>query len=245
MGPSVSISWSVQAMEELKKWAAGFGRLAFQALMVSGVWLMLAASASYPELGDEHPFFLEKLPLAHPTLWWVALYVHVPSALFALPACLVLLVARVRSRWPRAHRWLGRVTGALVLFAVVPSGMYLACFAQGGLISTLGFWLTGLIAFVAMLRSIRAARSRDMKSHRRFSSHVAAQLSVAVLSRVLLVAAEEAELYGEWVYVTALWLPVIGCAAVAELWTGPRRSSLSKGARHEELVAVSRLDPVR
>jgi len=231
-------------MDDLKKWAAGLGRLMFQALMVGGVALMLLASASYLELGDEHPFFLEKLPLAHPTLWWTALYVHVPSALFALPACLVLLVARVRTQWPRFHRWLGRLTGALVLFAVVRSGMYLACFAQGGLISTLGFWLTGLIAFVAMFRGIQAARARDMRAHRRFSTHVASQLSVAVLSRVLLVAAEEAELYGEWVYVSALWLPVIGCAAVAELWTGPRRSSASKGARHEELVAVSRLDAV-
>lgn len=234
-------------MKRLAKWGAALGRLTFFCLMAIGVWMMVTASASYIELGDEHPFFLEKLPLARPRWWLAALYVHVPAALFSLPACLVLLSKRVRSRVPRFHRWLGRVTGGLVLLAVVPSGLYLAFFAQGGLISAAGFWLTGLIAFTAMVKSIQAARARDFKAHRRFSTHVAAQLSVAVFSRMLLVGAEQIELYSEWVYVAALWLPVIACAAVAELATGPRPKrpmSHSKGSHHEEVVAGSPLDAV-
>jgi hypothetical protein len=220
-------------------------RWTFFALMVAGVWMMLASSVSYLELGREHPFFLEKLPLARPKLWLGALYVHVPSALLSLPACLVLLSNRVRARVPRFHRWLGRVTGALILLAVVPSGLYLAFFATGGLISTLGFWLTGVIAFVAMVKSIASARRRDMKAHRRFSTHVAAQLSVAVFSRLMLIAAERIELYSEWVYIAALWIPVIGCAIAAELLTGPRGWSRTKGLHHAEVIVGSRLDVVR
>lgn len=210
-----------------------------------GLWFMLEASTSYLELREVHPFFLEKLPLAHPTLWLTALYVHVPSALCALPACLVLLSARVRTRLPRFHRWLGRVTAALIVFALVPSGLYLAWFAQGGWLSTLGFSLTGAITFVAMVKGVQSARAKDMKAHRRFSTHVAAQLSVAVMSRFLLVGAEELGLYSEWVYVAALWVPVIGCAVVAEALTGPRLRLRTKGARHETLAHVSALDVVR
>jgi uncharacterized membrane protein len=232
-------------MHKLQKWTSLFGRLSFYALMLTGFWLMASASTSYLELGEAHPFFLEKLPLARPRLWLGALYVHVPSALFALPACLLLLVNRVRSRWPRFHRWLGRVTGALVLCAVVPSGMYLALFAQGGAITTLGFWLTGLITFVAMAESITSARAKNMKAHRRFSAHVTAQLSVAVVSRFLLVAGESFGLYSEWAYIASLWIPVLGCALVAELATGFRPFSTLKGARHEKPVAVPRLDAVR
>jgi hypothetical protein len=132
----------------------------------------------------------------------------------------------------------------VVLLAVVPTGLYLAFFAQGGLITTLGFWLTGLIAFFAMVKSIQAARARNFKAHRRFSTHVAAQLSVAVFSRLLLVGAEQIELYSEWVYIAALWFPVIACAVVAELLTGPRLGFQSKGFRHEEVVAGSALDAV-
>jgi len=226
------------------------GRLTFVGLMVAGVWMMVTASASYVELAQEHPFFLEKLPLARPRLWLTALYVHVPTALFSLPACLVLLSKRVRSRAPRFHRWLGRITGGFVLLAVVPSGLYLAFFAQGGLITALGFWLTGLIAFVAMIKSIQAARARDFKAHRRFSTHVAAQLSVAVFSRMLLIGAEQIELYSEWVYITALWMPVIACAVVTELLTAPHpvsrasQPTYSKGSHHEEVVVGSALDAV-
>jgi uncharacterized membrane protein len=233
-------------MKTLGKLAARLGRPAFFLLMWVGVWMMFSASATYLELGEPHPFFLEKLPLAHPTLWLTALYVHVPAALLSLPASLLLLVRRVRTRAPRFHRWLGRVTGVLVLFAVVPSGLYLAFFAQGGLITTLGFWLTGLIAFVAMVKSIQSARARDMKAHRRFSSHVAAQLSVAVISRFLLIGAEQLGLYSEWVYIAALWVPVIACAFVAELLTGaPRLLPTAKGSDHEEVALVSALDAVR
>jgi hypothetical protein len=206
---------------------------------------MIDASSSYLELGKSHPFFLEKLPLAHPTWWWIALSVHVPSALFCLPACLLLLVPRLRTRLPRLHRWLGRVTGALVLCAVVPSGMYLAWFATGGLLGALGFWLTGAITFISMIRSIQTAHRRDYRAHRRLSLHVTGQLSVAVLSRLLLVGAEELGLYDEWVYICALWLPVLGSALFVELAHGRLRWSTWKGSRHEKMVARSQLDLVR
>lgn len=235
----------MDAASKKGRWRGSLGRLGFFGLMGVGMWMMLEASASYIELGKAHPFFLEKLPLAQPKLWRAALYVHVPSALFALPACTVLLSNRVRARVPRFHRWLGRITGALILLAVVPSGLYLAFFATGGLITTLGFWLTGLITFVAMAKSIASARAGNMKAHRRFSTHVAGQLSVAVFSRLLLVGAEQLEIYEEWVYVTALWLPVIACAVVAELLTGPRLWSASKGTRHEKVAHVRVLDAVR
>jgi uncharacterized membrane protein len=210
-------------MKKPRSWSALFGRVAFHAVMVLGLWLMLSASASYLELGREHPFFLEKLPLPRPNLWLAALYAHVPSALLSLPACLVLLLAGVRRRWPRFHRWLGRITGVLILCVVVPSGMYLALFAQGGLLSTLGFWLTGVITFAAMIKSVQSARAGRMQAHRRFSAHVAAQLAVAVVSRFALIGAEQVGLYSEWTYIAALWLPVIGCALAAELCTRQRR----------------------
>ena len=38
-------------------------------MLVLGIWLMTSASLSYAELGEAHPFFLEKLPLERPD-WW-------------------------------------------------------------------------------------------------------------------------------------------------------------------------------
>lgn len=224
-------------------WGRGLSRLGFYGVMGVGLWLMFSASTSYLDLGQAHPFFLEKLPLAHPEIWLVALYVHVPSALFSLPACLLLLSRRVRRRLPRLHRGLGRVTGVLVLGAVVPSGLYLAFFAQGGVWATLGFWATGLITFVAMSKSIASARTRDFRAHRRYSAHVVAQLSVAVMSRFLLVFAEELGWYSESVYVAALLIPVAAGALVVEWLTA--WSSNTQGVVHEKLGLGSRFDVVR
>jgi uncharacterized membrane protein len=244
-------------MSTFGRWCRTCARWVFLAVMGLGVGLMVAASTSYLELGKEHPFFLEKLPLTQPNWWWLALCAHVPSALFCLPACLLLLMRPLRVRLPRFHRWLGRVTGLLVLGAVVPSGMYLACFATGGLVSTLGFWLTGAIAAVAMVKSATSARRRDYRTHRRFSLHVTGQLSVAVSSRLLLVGAEELGLYADWVYVSALWLPVLGSVLFVECASGRLRELLSsrrgrvpppankQGSRHENVVVLSQPDPLR
>jgi Predicted membrane protein (DUF2306) len=230
------------AMQSLSR---RIGRGAFRGTMVLGALLMAWASGSYVELGEAHPFYLEKLPLTRPSLYLAALYAHVPSALFALPACVLLDTETLRSRWPGAHRWLGRLTAFVVLLLVVPSGLYLATFAQGGLVTTLGFWLTGLVSAGAMLLSVRAARRGRYALHRRFARHVTAQLSVAVLSRALLYGVELLELYEPWVYVAALWLPVLGALFSVEWLHAPRRSLITKGTRHEALAAVRRVDAVR
>ena len=96
-----------------------------------------------------------------------------------------------------------------------------------------------------MFISVQRARAGDMRSHRRFSMHVVAQLAVAVVSRFLLVLAEEVGLYSELAYVAALWVPVVSGVFVVELLSRPRGSWRTKGVRHEALVAVSRLDAVR
>lgn len=221
------------------------GTSTFVAVMGLGAAWIVASSLSFVDLGRGHPFFIEKQPLAHPDLWWATLCVHVPSALLSLPACLLLLSTPVRVRLPRLHRWLGRLTGALVLGAVVPSGVYLALFATGGWAGTAGFWLSGAITFVSMLSSVRYARRKNYPAHRRSALHVVGQLSVAVVSRVLLVCAEAAGLYDEGFYVAALWLPVLGSVLVVNLVSGRVDWSLSKGSRCEQMPAVSRLDAVR
>jgi hypothetical protein len=195
----------------------------FLLAMAVGSALITRESVSYFLGSDLHPFVLEKIAsgaLAAEALWLVALRIHVTAAAFALPACLVLMLRSLPRRLPRVHRWLGRITGLAVLFALVPSGAYLALWAKGGVPSTAGFLLSGAIAAFAMVQGVRAARARDFVAHRRCAAHVLAQLSVAVTSRVLLLWFDRAELDPEIAYIAALWVPVVASALVAELTTG-------------------------
>lgn len=208
----------------------------FAVLAAGSVWIT-RGTLLYFDAEDIHPFVLEKLPLPLEDVWLAALHVHVIAAAIALPACLALLSHTVMRRFPRAHRIAGRMTGGLVLVALVPSGAYLSFFATGGWPSTLGFLLSGAIAFVAMWRAIATARARDFVQHRRFVLHVVAQMSVAVTSRAMLVAAGLLELAPEPTYVVSLWLPVLASAALAEVIAirGAKRAPPARGGTMKSL----------
>jgi uncharacterized membrane protein len=192
-------------------------------MLALGSAAITASSFVYFKSDEYAPFVMEKLelPLPNEARYILALQIHVIAAAFALPACLLLL-SRTLRRAPRVHRWLGRVTGSVAVVALAPSGFYLSLFAKGGLLSTLGFMLSGAIVVVAMVQGVRAARAGRYAEHRRFVLHVLAQMAVAVVSRAMLFAADAAGLDHTKAYVVSLWLPVLGCAALVEWLAGPR-----------------------
>lgn len=200
------------------------------------------ASRVYFASDELAPFVIEKLPLPHEALWLAALKVHVVAACFALPACLLLSLPRLLHH-PRAHRWLGRVTGAVVLAALVPSGLYLSLFAKGGGPATVGFALSGVIVAVAMVQGIRRARGKDYVRHRRCALHVLAQLSVAVTSRALLSLLDAAGIDPDRAYLFALWMPVLASSALVEAVRISRRSHRRNS--HEPKIPAPRPAPLR
>jgi hypothetical protein len=189
------------------------------------VWLSALALGSFfitrgslDYFGADLPeFVIEKLPLPWEQVWLGALKVHVVAAALALPGCLLLMSRTVLVRAPRLHRWAGRVTAAVVLLALVPSGAYLALFAKGGAWSTLGFLASGAIVAASMILAIRDARARRFAAHRRQVLHVLAQLSVAVTSRAMLVGFDAVAFDPGRAYLIALWLPVAASAIAVEL----------------------------
>jgi hypothetical protein len=188
-----------------------FGRLLGSVWMLGlgvGALIIGWASRVYFDSDELAPFVIEKLPLPHEDLWMAALKAHVVAASFALPAFL-LLSLKPMLRFSRTHRWLGRVTGAVVLVALVPSGLYLSLFAKGGAPATVGFALSGLNVALAMGQGIRSARARDYIGHRRCMLHVLAQLSVAVTSRTLLYLLDAVGIDPDPAYLFALWMPVL------------------------------------
>jgi len=184
--------------------------------MLVGAAFIAASSLEYFDFETLPPFVIEKLPVRFESLWLASLRVHVASALLSFPLCL-LLMTRMLQRRPQWHRWLGRLCGASVLFALVPSGAVLAFDAKGGAVVTAGFLLSAAIVAGCMVYGVRAARRRDLLSHARMMRHVVGQMSVAVTSRALIIALDAAGLDPDFTYVLALWVPVLASAAIAEL----------------------------
>jgi uncharacterized membrane protein len=220
------------------------GRL-FLVGMLAGSALMTWMSLPYFDFGTLPPFMLEKLPLAFERLWLTALRIHVASALLALPLCVVLMT-RFLQRRPAWHRWLGRFTGVLLLVPMVPSGVVLAFDAKGGAFVTAGFLLSGAIVAGCTVAGVAAARRRDLTRHAHMMRHVVAQMSVAVTSRLLIVALDVAGMEPDTAYVVASWGPVLLSAAVAELVSGRRGPKLIDLERtNREIFPLARLVRVR
>jgi hypothetical protein len=184
--------------------------------MLAGWALIVASSLAYFDFDELPPFVVEKLPLRFEALWLTSLRVHVAAALVSLPLC-VALMTRTLQRQPRWHRWLGRIAGVVVLFALVPSGVVLAFDAKGGPAVTAGFLLSAAIVAWSGVRGIAAARRRDLVTHGRMMRHFFAQMSVAVTSRAMLLGLDAMGIDPGTAYVVALWAPVLASAAVAEL----------------------------
>jgi uncharacterized membrane protein len=198
------------------RFVAHLPRRSFLVLMLVGSALITLSSLAYFDLTTLPPFAVEKLPVRFESLWLASLRVHVAAALVSLPLCIVLMTRMIQRR-PRLHRWMGRVAGVVVLFALVPSGVVLAFDAKGGNFVTAGFLLSAAIVAWFMVRGVGAARRRDLVSHRRAMRHVFGQMSVAVTSRALLLGLDAVGINPDLAYVVALWGPVLASAAVAEL----------------------------
>ncbi|HVU04964.1 MAG TPA: DUF2306 domain-containing protein [Polyangiaceae bacterium] len=188
----------------------------FLAVMLAGSALITWYSLPYFDFGTLPPFVIEKLPVRFERLWLFSLRVHVAAAALSFPLCLLLLT-RFLQRRPVLHRWLGRVAGVVVLFGLVPAGAVLAFDAKGGAVVAIGFLLSAAIVVSGMVYGIVTARRRDLVSHRRAMHHVVAQMSVAVVSRAMLVGFDFAGVDPDLAYVLALWVPVPLSALVVEL----------------------------
>jgi uncharacterized membrane protein YozB (DUF420 family) len=201
--------------------------------MLAGSALITAYSIPYFDFDTLPPFVIEKLPVRFESLWLASLRIHVAAASLSLPICIALMTRALQRRvvW---HRRLGRVGGALVLFALVPSGTVLAFDAKGGRVVTAGFLLSAAIVAWFMIRGVAAARRHDVLSHQRAMRHVLGQMSVAVTSRAMLLGFDAAGIDPDLAYVVALWVPVLASAAVVELLS--LRSALPLGASVVQLV---------
>ncbi len=205
-------------------------RVLYLGAMTLGAAFIIASSFAYFDLQELPPFAVEKLPVRFSTLWLASLRVHVTAALASLPLC-ILLMTRLVQRQRTLHRWLGRAAGAIILFALVPSGAVLAFDAKGGPLVAAGFLLSDALVGFFLVKGIAAARRRDLVTHRRAMGHVFAQMSVAVTSRAMLMALDVGSVSPELAYVLALWLPVMGSAAAAEMLYGAWQSKVRSPGR--------------
>ncbi|MCX7877837.1 MAG: DUF2306 domain-containing protein [Ignavibacteria bacterium] len=97
-----------------------------------------------------------------------AFFTHVYTSMFLLPAGLTQFSVYIRKYYPQLHKLNGWIYSIVVLFFSGPSGLYIAIFANGGLISQTSFVMLAVLWIVFTAIAIYKAIKRDFKSHREF-----------------------------------------------------------------------------
>lgn len=133
-----------------------------------------------------------------------AFYAHVVAGPACLLAGLVLLSGWVRQRWPGVHRGLGRLQVGTILVVLTPSGLWMAPYAEGGVVAVVGFATLAVATAACALLGWRSALVRRWEEHRWWMLRTYMLLVSAVVLRAIGGASEVWGLEGTYPY--AAWL---------------------------------------
>jgi uncharacterized membrane protein len=150
------------------------------ALLAAGVALFslrfaAAPFGAWPSIDPDIRGLVERFPL--PTL------THMLVAPLALLLGPFQFLPRLRGRYPRLHRWSGRVYVAACLIAGV-SGLVTAFAATGGPVAGFGFGLLAVLWIIVTLAAWRAAVQRRFELHRVLMRYSYAMTFAAVTLRL-------------------------------------------------------------
>ena len=162
--------------------------------LIHGCMALYEQTVQYFALSDGVGFLPLKKKVIHLPHWKSAFYVHVFTSIFALFAAFTQFVP-IKNRWlAKVHRWAGRIYVFNILLLCAPSGLLLACYAEGGIVGRLGFATLACLWFATTALGLRAILKRKVSRHQEWMIRSYALTFSAVTLR-------------EWQYWFAVLLP--------------------------------------
>jgi len=158
---------------------------------VVGQWVFAFAVASFYGLtalrGDYHGWgkFITHGHVPGDTAGNFAVAMHIGSAVVIMTAGALQLVPQVRGRFPRFHRWSGRIY-MLAAVGISVAGLYMTWIrgSIGDLSQNLGSTLNAVAIWVCAGMALHYAIVRDLRTHRRWALRLFLVASAAYFYRI-------------------------------------------------------------
>ena len=109
-------------------------------------------------------FLLEKGELRFDPLWRTAFYFHVISSCICLLTGPLLMIPKLIG-FRRFHAVLGYGYLNAVLWIAAPTGLMISFSAKGGLLSAIGFAITGILWWISTWLGYRTIRANQLNAH--------------------------------------------------------------------------------
>lgn len=176
---------------------------------------LLTAARYAPYLSGNPDTFFDQQRLTY-LAHLAPLMLHVGGAVVALSLGPWQFVGRLRSRWPLAHRLIGRVY-VLAVLATSAGGLLLAPTTHTGRLAGLAFALLALGTLASTAMAFVAIRRRQIARHRQWMTRSYAFIFTGVSFRLCLFLLPALGLSFDTAYVVGAWIAWPINLAVAEV----------------------------
>jgi len=120
------------------------------------------------------------------SFWYIMLYIHIVFSVTALVIGPFTLFSKFREKNTNRHRMLGKIYMIGILFGSV-SGLYLAFYATGGLVSQFGFGLLSIFWMITASQALSKIKHRKIYEHQKWMIRNYSLTFAAVTLRIWLV----------------------------------------------------------
>jgi hypothetical protein len=180
--------------------------------------LLLAHNAMlYFTHGGEYGILPEKIVARKDFLWNIAFYVHLPTGVICLFTPIYLFSRKFFKRGLSLHRSIGQLYVWITLLLVCPTGMYLALYAKGGLITQVGFMLQGLLLASFTYQGYQAIQNGNKINHVQYMIRSYATATVVLSFRIFHILFFLLKIPYQDNYAISQWLGLSGNLLLAEV----------------------------
>ena len=147
----------------------------------------------------------------------VALGLHIFAAAFALALGGFQFSRRIRARWPRVHRLMGRLYLGVGVGIGGLAGLYVALDGYGGPVANAGFTMLALVWLFTGYRAYAAIRAGEVARHREWMMRNWALTLAAVTLRIYMPLGAALGIDFATAYAVIAWLCWVPNLAVAQV----------------------------
>lgn len=186
-------------------------------------------TAEYLTFESDVNFLLVKQDIVFDSVWRPTFYLHVISGMIVILVGPFQFLKNLRNKNLKLHKVLGKIYAYGVLLVAAPTGLIMAFYAEGGLLSTTAFLVMSLLWFATTIMAIIKIKKRDIEAHKKWMYRSYALSFAAVTLRLLVPLMSIYTTWGEeFIIISTAWLSWMINLAVVEvliLYTfGPRKS---------------------
>jgi hypothetical protein len=171
----------------------------------------------YLTFDPDYGILPEKRQAEQDICWLISLYVHVGAGVPVLLIPVVSFLGKMFGVGLRVHRLIGLWYCRIGMFLVLPTGVYLAFYAKGGIGTQIGFLVQAILFGIFTWLGWQAANQGDFVKHRIWMTRGFAIMAAVLTFRVYHLVFFYLKVPYQDNYALSQWLSLVGNYFLAEL----------------------------